>query len=283
MNNTIIIFSDEAGQYYKLATPKNINSAPFYVRSGVFISTEDYKIFQEFTVSLKKHYDIPLTQEIKWSDIYEIQKNRYRDEFLKSFNVSDIKNYIQIFLKNASELKSIKYVFTITKNSIHNFADNDYMLFTHLQNIYQRAQKEADMKNMNVEDKNDFFIVIIDDMDSNTLKKLREKCSNLFLYGDRFIEYKNVNQSLLVENSKQSAGIQLADYSAGIFNSVAKKYILSMNGYDYADEMYSNFIAPNVRNLNGKILGYGLMKITNKNKCYLDDLVKITEKRIKKY
>lgn len=276
MNNTILVFSDEAGQYYKPITLKNIHRDPFYIRSGVFVSTEDYKDFQKFAVSLKREYRIPLNQEIKWSDVNEIQNYRYRNNFLMSFTINDIKNYIQTFLEKASKLKSIKYVFTITKNSLNNYSDKDYMLYAHLQNIYQRAQIEANTNN------NDFFIVIIDDMDKNTLNKLREKCNNLSLYGDNFLDYNNVNQSLLVENSKQSAGIQLADYSAGIFNSVAKKHILSFNGFEFANELYINYIAPNIRNLNDKILKYGFMKVTNRNKCDLNNLEKITQTRIKK-
>ena len=61
------------------------------------------------------------------------------------------------------------------------------------------------------------------------LNDLRQRCCDLLHNGDRFVDYSNLNQSLLVEKSEQSAGIQIADYAAGIFNSVAKKYILEKN------------------------------------------------------
>ena len=41
MNNTTIIFSDEAGQYYKKSEDKQIISDPFYVRLSVYLTTEE--------------------------------------------------------------------------------------------------------------------------------------------------------------------------------------------------------------------------------------------------
>lgn len=258
MNNTVIIFSDEAGQYYRYPTIKNINSDPFYVRSGVYISTEDYINFQRDIDLLKANYGVPNNQELKWSDIYAVQKKRFRNDFLKDYSDKDIMEYITYYLNTASEYNSIKFLFTITKNKIQNSADKDYITFIHLQNIYQRAQLDA--KNNN----SDFYLVIIDDINEETLNGLRKKCSDLLHSGDRFVQYSNVNQSLLVEKSEQSAGIQLADYSAGIFNSVAKRYILSQNNYDYANSLYLSYIAPHIRNYYKRILGYGIIRITNR-------------------
>lgn len=258
MNNTVIIFSDEAGQYYRYPTIKNINSDPFYVRSGVYISTEDYISFQRDIDLLKANYGVPNNQELKWSDIYAVQKKRFRNDFLKNYSDKDIMEYISYYLNTASKYNSIKFLFTITKNKIQNSADKDYITFIHLQNIYQRAQLDA--KNNN----SDFYLVIIDDINEETLNGLRKKCSDLLHSGDRFVQYSNVNQSLLVEKSEQSAGVQLADYSAGIFNSVAKRYILSQHNYDYANSLYLSYIAPHIRNYYKRILGYGIIRITNR-------------------
>ena len=274
MNNTIIVFSDEAGQYHQNANKKNIISAPFYIRSGVFISTEDYIAFQDYTLRLKEQYGVPLNQEIKWSDIYEIQKKRYREHFLMQYDDESIMSYIASYLRYAAELQSLKYVFTITQNHLNSFADKNYILYAHLQNIYQRAQLEASASNKN------FYIVIIDDMDKGTIEYLREKCGDLLRNGDRFLQYGNINHSLLVENSKQSAGIQLADYSAGIFNSIAKKYILSAGGYQYSNDMYDRYIAPHIRNVNRQVVGYGIIKVTNKNNCDLTELISRTQKHL---
>lgn len=258
MNNTIIIFSDEAGQYYKYPSIKNISSDPFYVRSGVYISTEDYINFQNNIDELKTNFNIPNNQEIKWSDIYAIQKGRYRNDFLKKYSDKNIMDYILMYLNCASKFNSIKFLFTITKNKIQNSANKDHITFMHLQNIYQRAQLDAKSNNK------DFYLIIIDDISEDALNDLRKKCSDLLHNGDRFIKYSNVNQSLLVEKSEQSAGIQLADYSAGIFNSVAKRYILEQRNYDYANSLYLSYIAPHIRNYNKKVLGFGIIKITNR-------------------
>ena len=61
MNNTTIIFSDEAGQYYKKSEDKQIISDPFYVRSAVYLTTEEYIAFQKDIITLKKKYNLPKT------------------------------------------------------------------------------------------------------------------------------------------------------------------------------------------------------------------------------
>lgn len=275
MNNTIIIFPDEAGQYYNRPTAKNITNDPFYVRSGVYISTEDYINFQNNIDILKTDFGVPNNQEIKWSDIYAVQKKRFRNDFLTKYSDKNIMDYIENYLNYANKYDSIKFLFTITKNKPQNIANKDYITFIHLQNIYQRAQLDA--KNNN----KDFYLVIIDDINEETLNDLRKKCSDLLHNGDRFITYSNVNQSLLVEKSEQSAGIQLSDYSAGIFNSVAKRYLLSQNNYEYANQLYLSYIAPNIRNFQKRVLGYGIIKITNKIEIEnIDSLLNITAQQL---
>lgn len=277
MNNTTIIFSDESGQYYKGPNEKQIESDPFYVRSAVYLSTEDYISFQHEIATLKQKYKIPFNEEIKWSGIHKVQKKKeknFRTDFLKQFGHKELESYIDEYLAIACAKPSIKYLFTISGNRKQNQADKDYIVFAHIQDIYQRAQMDAN------NNKNDFYMVIIDDMNEASLKYLREKCSSLLYKGDKyFSNYPNLNKSLLVEKSEQSVGIQLSDYAAGIFNSVAKRYILKKNGYDYADSLYKKYVAPKLRNHIQKILGYGIIKITNKmeieNLCELFNVTKI--------
>lgn len=272
MNNTTIIFSDEAGQYYKKPNEKQIISDPFYVRSAVYLTTEEYIAFQKDIITLKKKYNLPINEEVKWSDIYELQKKRYRVDFLKDYSIDKLKQYITDYISIAHLKQSIKYVFTISGNRYQNTADKEYIIFAHLQNIYQRAQFDA------TDESNDFYMVIIDDMNETALNNLRQRCCDLLHNGDRFVDYSNLNQSLLVEKSEQSAGIQIADYAAGVFNSVAKKYILEKNPYDYANRLYSMYIAPKIRRKNKKILGYGIMKITkNMTISNLNALIEATE------
>ena len=221
---------------------------------------------------MKADFDLPNNQEIKWSDVYSIQKKRYRKDFLSRYSDKNIMDYISKYLNYSNKYTSIKFIFTVTKNKEQNSADKDYINFIHLQNIYQRAQLDA--KNYN----KDFYLVVIDDMNEETLDVLRKKCSDLLHHGDKFIKYSNVNQSLLVEKSEQSAGVQLADYSAGIFNSVAKRYILAHNNYDFANQLYLSYIAPRIRNYYKKLSGYGIIQITNKITIEnIDALLNITE------
>ena len=62
------------------------------------------------------------------------------------------------------------------------------------------------------------------------------------------------------------------------FLTLSEKYILEKNSYDYANRLYSMYIAPKIRRKNKNILGYGIMKITkNMTIPNLNTLIEATE------
>ena len=76
------------------------------------------------------------------------------------------------------------------------------------------------------------------------------------------MEYKNLYQGVLTENSLYSPGIQLSDYAAGVMNGYLRGKIVSPGKYQFATDMYEEFIKPRLRcHSNGTIVGYGVIDI----------------------
>lgn len=92
MSDTFLVFTDEAGAYNKLPSEPFRRSHPFYIRSNVCLSAEDYRVFQGEIQSLNKRYGIPVGEEVKWSDLWETHRGKYRAEFLKGFSEDQLKS-----------------------------------------------------------------------------------------------------------------------------------------------------------------------------------------------
>ena len=65
-----IIFTDEAGAYNKLPSEPFRRSHPFYIRSNVYLTTEDYRIFQNEIQALNRQYGVPVGEEVKWDECF---------------------------------------------------------------------------------------------------------------------------------------------------------------------------------------------------------------------
>ena len=63
------IFTDEAGAYQKNPSDAHISSHPFYIRSNVRLSIDDYRQYQIDMQRINGEYEIPFDYEIKWSDL----------------------------------------------------------------------------------------------------------------------------------------------------------------------------------------------------------------------
>ena len=70
--SSVFAFTDEAGAYYKLPSEPFRNSHPFYTRSNVCLSADDFRVFQGEIQSLNRRYGILVGEEVKWSVLWEI-------------------------------------------------------------------------------------------------------------------------------------------------------------------------------------------------------------------
>lgn len=123
----------------------------------------------------------------------------------------------------------------------------------HLQEAMQRVNMDAQP--------NGFSTIIMDELNPDKIKKLKTACHEIAVKGD-FIKYKNIYSGVLTECSSQSAGIQLADFAAGIMNGYLRGALLSRGKYEFATDLFNEFVLPHLRHHHdGRIMGYGVREV----------------------
>lgn len=254
MNEVFFVFTDEAGSYHQCPSEKFRERHPFYIRSAVYMTADDYRLFQSELEDLNRKYKIPVGEEIKWDDLWPVQQGEPRADFLKNMTIDTLKGYFRRVFKRAIDKESLKFLFTISCIYSHrcNLSEEEFLKF-HLQEIMQRADMDARPKG--------FATVVMDELNQEKSKKLKAACHAITVHGD-FIKYQNIYSGILVENSTQSAGIQLADFSVGIMNGYLKGALLPKGKYEFATDLFDAFISPNLRRHPSKgIMGYGIREV----------------------
>lgn len=252
--STYFVFTDEAGAYNKLPSEPFRRSHPFYIRSNVCLSADDYRVFQGEIQSLNKRYGIPIGEEVKWSDIWEVHRGKYRSEFLKGLSEDNLKGYFRKVFQNAVSKDSLLFLFTVTCVYIQPcyHSENELLKF-HLQEAMQRVNMDSRPDG--------FATIIMDELDQEKVKRLKAACHEIAVTGD-LINYKNIYSGILTESSSQSAGIQLADFAAGVMNGYLRGVVLSRGKYEFATDLYKEFVAPHLRkHADGRIMGYGVREV----------------------
>ena len=69
----------------------------------------------------------------------------------------------------------------------------------------------------------------MDELNEEVIKQIKSACHEFTLQGD-FVDYKNLYQGVLTENSLYSPGIQLADYAAGVMASFITGVTIPIDG-----------------------------------------------------
>lgn len=254
MGKTYYIFTDEAGIYNKCPSETFRRNHPFYIRSNVRFSSDDYRKFQNEMQELNKQYGVPIGEEIKWSDLWEIHKGKYRSEFLRDKTEHSLKGYYRRVFNYAVSKNSLEFIFTITCVYTQPcFQSEGKILKFHLQEAMQRVNMDAQP--------DDFATMIMDELNSDKIKKLKLACHEIAVTGD-FIKYKNIYSGVLTESSSQSAGIQIADFAAGILNGYLRGALLSRGKYEFATDLFNEFVLPHPRHHpDSHIMGYGVREV----------------------
>lgn len=249
-----MIFTDEAGAYNRRPNEKFRHSHPFYIRSSVRFSADDYRIFQNEIKALNDRFEIPIGGEVKWSDLWEIHNGKYRAEFLQSKTEDMLKGYCRSVMEIASVKPSLQFTFTVTCVYTQAcYQSEEEMLKFHLQEAMQRVNMDAQP--------NDFATIIMDELNPDKIKKLKTACHEIAVKGD-FIKYKNIYSGVLTESSAQSAGIQLADFAAGVMNGFLRGMLLSRGKYEFATDLFNKFVLPHLRHhADGRIMRFGVREV----------------------
>lgn len=164
--------------------------------------------------TLNGMYEIPVGEEIKWSDLWEKLRNRPRTPAIAAITEDRLKGYYRKVFECASQKDSLQYIFTIT-NVYEQYCllEERHVYKFHLQEAFQRVQ-------MDLRPRNEFAVFIMDELNAETIKQIKAVCHEFTVNGDFIRNYENVYHSILTESSNQSAGIQLADYAVGALCTV---------------------------------------------------------------
>lgn len=260
--DVILLFTDECGSYQKDKSSSFVKAHPFYVRANLMINLDDYLLVEKDYYNCKKKIGIDIRSEIKWSHYGNAIKN-----INVPFPPEITSKELELFYKEAIEAlikrKSAKVFYTITYNPKVKRIDEVKLIKMHLQNAFQRVQKEAELIPATA-------FVIADDLNAKN-KPLKKAMFDLTADGDLYTKYECVNKGLFIDYSDQCCGLQLADICAGIFTAYLK-YTISdekeMNKYRFAHDMFEQYLyslirADNTRGEWDKVYGYGIRNVPN--------------------
>lgn len=249
------VFTDEAGAYQRHPSDEHIRSHPFYIRANVLMDIDDYRQYQIAMQRISGEYEIPFDEEIKWSDLWSKTKGNPRNELIARMSVNRLKGYYRRIFETAVGKESTRFMFTVT-DIVGRTCDlnSDTIYRFHMQDAFQRIQ-------MDMRSENGFATFVMDELNADTIRQIKAACHAFTMQGD-FVQYKHLYQGVLIENSLYSPGIQLADYSAGVMNGYLRRMIISPDNYQFATDLYDEFIRPRLRcHANGKVVGYGVIDI----------------------
>ncbi|NOW94013.1 DUF3800 domain-containing protein [Mucilaginibacter sp. SG564] len=254
-------FSDECGDYKAEMSSKQAARHPFYVRSTLIINSDEWKLLSINFKELKKKYGIPLNFELKWAYLWSLKFHEDRNKVIPDKH--DIKPFENLgykllisFVGDAlgliNQLREKKIIITYTDNLKAPKTNEKSMLSFHLQEHMQRIEME--LKNGD-----NLAVLFLDPVNDEKNEYLRQLYYELFESGD-YVKYGHIKDSLNIENSHHSVGIQLADYISGSFSAILK----SDDTGNYMDgiRMYFDSVHDNLRrSYSGAIQGYGIREV----------------------
>jgi len=251
-------FSDENGSYKKRRSSRFIRAHPWYIRSTLCIDALEWKTLEKEYENLKKSYDLPSGEEIKWSYAYSLYSHKRtgraikpKDKyyFLKNYNPEKLISFLDKATSILNNLNYCRAIFTITDNKECQSIDDSRLLKMHLQEAMQRL--EMDMQT----DNNNLCVLFVDPVSEEKDKSLREAYASLYQNGDIINRYSHIKDSLNIEHSHHSVGIQMADFLAGAFSSLLSERELGKN-------IYKNTINNIIRKKgDGSVQGYGFREV----------------------
>lgn len=251
-------FSDENGAYRRLRGRKFIRAHPYYVRATVIIDALEWKKLESGYCDLKRKYDIPDEKEVKWSFARSIHafKNKGKEirekeafYFLRAFESEQLLEFLFESVHLLRTLDYCKVIFTVTCNRRCPSIAMERLLKMHLQEVMQRI--EMDMQN----DNSNLCVFFVDPVSNENDKNLREAYSDLYRNGDFISRYAHIKDSLNIEHSHHSVGIQMADFLAGSF-------VANLKGYDSGQRFYKEIVIGLIRkSASGVLPGYGFREV----------------------
>lgn len=256
-------FSDECGSYQQKKEKKYLRVHPHYIRSTLLINADDWKKLRIKFNDLKTRYNLPIEKEIKWAYLWQLRNYQKKNQsipdnkdfkFLESYDYHDLINFVDNCFNLLNEIEFKKIIITHTDNVNCALINEKSILKMHLQEHMQRIEMQIQSRNAE-----NLAVLFFDPVNESTDKLLRDIYFDLFNSGDFISQYKHIKDSLNIEYSHQSVGIQLADFISGAFSSVLKGF--TSQNYERGKDMFYKYVHPNLRSYNGTIWGVGIREV----------------------
>ena len=256
-------FSDECGSYQINKTKKYLSVHPHYIRSTLLIKANEWKKLNKSFIELKTLYNLPLEKEIKWAQLWQLRNYQIKNQtvptnkgckFLEGYSYHDLIEFVDKSLSLLGELDYKKIIISHTDNVNCSSINEKSMLKMHLQEHMQRIEMQIQTRR-----EENLAVLFFDPVSENTDKLLRDIYFELFNSGDFIDSYKHIKDSLNIEHSHQSVGIQLSDYISGTFSAFLKGR--NSGNYDRGKQMFYKYVHPNLRTYNGTIWGVGIREV----------------------
>jgi len=259
---TYLIYIDENGEY-KSNRKKNFKDAhPFFIRSCLMITSKEWKESITEFFSLKNEFNIPKEKELKWSYLWSLKK--YKDNnkkinkklplyFFRNYDHNQLLKFIERSEKILFQKPSVKYIFTVTDNKNLVSLDAFRLHKMHLEDILERLEME-------LQTKGDLGIIFIDEKNKRHDQFIKKAYKEIYSMDSYISKFKHLKDTMSVEISSHSFGIQMADYAAGIFSGFLRDFKDSKS-------LFNKYIRPKLRRnpLGKEIIGYG---IKDTPRCY---------------
>jgi hypothetical protein len=256
-------FSDECGTYQTEKTKKHLSVHPHYIRSTLMINADEWKTLNNSFRQIKCAYGFPLDREIKWAYLWQLRNYQIKKQiipsnkdfkFLEKYDYHVLIDFVEKCLNLLNQIGYKKIIVTHTDNANCARIGEKSMLKMHLQEHMQRIEMEIQSRI-----DNNLAILFFDPVCESTDKLLRDVYFDLFNSGDFIDSYKHIKDSLNIEHSHQSVGIQLSDYISGTFSSFLKGR--DSTNYDRGKQMFYRYVYPNLRKNYGTIWGVGIREV----------------------
>lgn len=260
---TYFLFSDECGAYIPEPNEGFLSSHPYYVRTSLLVPSSEYRDLCQSYIELKHQFDLPAEKEIKWSNQWTLRKiQKSGDELSKSHDLYFLKDYdyhkLIDFVENSIDLVSrisgVTVLTSVTRNHANWKMTKKRCYEMHIENHMQRVQFEMENNGYNI------AVMFFDSVNDKTDRLLRDIYADLTRINRFKVEFSHIKDSLNIEHSHQSIGVQMADLVAGAVNSFFKAQN-SPNNYERGLKMFKESIKPRLRCVDGEICGFGIMEI----------------------
>lgn len=262
MAHTYFCFSDECGDYQPNMTKNQLSSHPFYIRTTLIINSSEWKFLSQRFRELRKKHKMP-AGEIKWANLWSLRNYQKKGQeipektgfkHLENIDYHHIINFIEESLSLINELKEKKIIVTYTKNTnIQSYSEKNILYF-HLQEHMQRIEMELSKH------ENNLGVLFFDPVSPAKNELFREVYNSLYENGDFINKYSFIKDSLNIENSHHSVGIQMADFISGSFSALLKS--CPEKDYSRGAKMFYDSVHPNLRqNESSEIHGWGIREV----------------------